>query len=376
MELEKVRRLARLCELCPKMCRHVCTTHATARSEVDTPNQRCSIAYGALRRGGFRAEEAAPMYQKCAVCGLCLAWCETGIDAGKVMLAAREDLVDEGLALPEAVAVNEKVRATGNPYGEAAGARFADLAEETADLPATAEVLYFAGCDTLYRQPDIARAALKIFRAAGVDFTVLGASEPCCGAPQRLLGFRQDFLSTARQVVERVRASKAHRVVYTCPTCLLMMKEVYSQSGIEPPGGVEVLHMSEFLKELITGQRLRLRQPVTKRVAYHDPCDLGRQLKIYEPPREVLAAVPGVEMREMYFNRQNARCCGAGGGLEATNFELVVKASQTVVGLAQAVSAQLLVTACPTCKTSFERHTYKLDSLETLDITQLVALAL
>ncbi len=376
MEVEKVERLARLCELCPKMCRHVCTTHAASRSDADTPNNRSSIAYGALRRGGFRAEEAAYMYKKCAVCGLCLAWCETGIDVGVVMLAAREDLVNEGLALPEAVAVNKNVRATGNPYGRPAATRFADLAEEAADLPATAEVLYFAGCDTLYRQPEIARAALKVFKAAGVDFTVLGASEPCCGAPQRLLGFSQDFKTTARKVVERVRASKARRVVYTCPTCLLMMKQVYPQSGIEPPGGVEFLHISEFLKELIAGQRLHLRQPVAKRITYHDPCDLGRQLKIYEPPREVLAAIPGVELKEMYFNRQNARCCGAGGGLEATNFELVVKASQTVVGLAQAVSAEFLVTACPTCKTSFERHTYKLDNLETLDITQLVALAL
>jgi len=376
MELEKVERLARLCELCPKMCRMVCTTHAASRSEADTPNQRCSIAYGALRRGGFRAEEAAYMYKWCAVCGLCLAWCETGIDAGKVMLAAREDLVNAGLALPEAVAVNEKVQAVGNPYGEPAAARFADLSEETAGLPATAEVLYFAGCDTLYRRPEIARAALKIFRAAGENFTVLGASEPCCGAPQRLLGFSQDFRSTARQAIDRVRATGARRVVYTCPTCLLMMKEVYPQSGIETLGGVEVLHISEYLKELIAGQRLRLRRPVAKRITYHDPCDLGRQLKIYEPPREVLAAVPGVELKEMYFNRQNARCCGAGGGLEATNFELVIKASQTVVGLAQEVSAELLVTACPTCKTSFERHTYKLDSLETVDITELVAQAL
>jgi heterodisulfide reductase subunit D len=375
MELEKVERLARLCELCPKMCRHVCTTHAITRSEADTPNERCSIAYRALRRGAFLPEEAPYMYKKCATCGLCLAWCETGIDAGEVMLAARVDLVNAGLALPEAIAVNENVVAEGNPYREPAGARLAGIADEIAGLPATADVLYFAGCETLYRQPEIALAVLKVFRAAQVDFTIL-KEEPCCGEPQRLLGFVNDFKTTARKAVDQVKASGARRVVYTCPSCLRMMKEIYPQYGISVPEGVEFLHISEYLKELIAGDQIRFQHPVAKRVTYHDPCDLGRRLKIYEPPREVLAAVPGVEVHEMFFNRQHARCCGAGGGLAATYLEFVVKASKTVVQLAQDVSAEVLVTACPTCKTSFDRHTSWLDNLDTMDIAELVALAL
>jgi Fe-S oxidoreductase len=154
------------------------------------------------------------------------------------------------------------------------------------------------------------------------------------------------------------------------------MREVYPQYGIDPPAGIEFLHITEFLQELLAANRLDLRQAISKIVTYHDPCDLGRRLKVYEPPRAVLNALPGVELKEMFFNRQNARCCGAGGGLAATNLNLMLKAGQTVVDLALDVSAEILITACPTCKTSFSCHTDRPDGLETLDITELVAMAL
>lgn len=376
MELEKVERLARLCETCPKMCRHVCTTHNVTHSEADTPNERCSIAERALLRGAFLPEEAPYMYQKCANCGLCLAWCETGIDAGEVMLAARVDLVNEGLAPAEAAAIQKNIRDEGNPHGEPSSERFAAISAEVRNLPDTAEVLYFAGCDTLYRQPEIAGAALKVFGATGVDFTMIKAGEPCCGEPLRLMGYLDDFRNSARQTAESIAASKARTVVCTCPSCLRMMKEVYASYGISMPAGVEFLHMSEYLLRLKAAGKLKFTHSLEIKTTYHDPCDLGRRLEIYEPPREVLAALPGVEFQDMYFNRRDARCCGAGGGLAATNLGLVIEASKTVVGMAQDVHARVLVTACPTCKTSFNRQTYKLDDLMTMDLVELVAAAL
>jgi Fe-S oxidoreductase len=358
------------------MCRHVCTTHAVTHSEADTPNERCSIAYRALRRGGFLPEEVPYMFQKCTTCGLCLAWCETGIDAGEVMLAARADIVTAGMAPKMAVVLNENIVREGNPHGMLAQDRFKAVAGEIAALPDQAEVLYFGGCFTFYQQPKIALAAFKIFNAAQVDFTVLKDGEPCCGEPQRLVGFVEAFKATGREVVERVRASGARRVVYTCPSCLRMMREIYPQYDIEPPPGIEFLHITEYLQELLASRRLELRRALDRVVTYHDPCDLGRRLKIYEPPRDILAGLPGIELTEMFFNRQNARCCGAGGGLAATNPNMMLEAGKTVIDLARDVSAEILVTACPTCKTSFSCHTERQDGLKTLDITELVALAI
>jgi Fe-S oxidoreductase len=220
MELQKVERLARLCETCPKMCRHVCTTHVVTHSEADTPNQRCSVAYQALLRGYFLPEEAPYMYEKCATCGLCLTWCETDIDAGEVMLAARVDLVDQGLAPEAALALRESMSRHGNPHGDPAERRFSGIREALKELPETAEVLYYAGCDTLYHHPEIALAALKVLRAAGVEHTMLKAGEPCCGEPLRLMGFLDDFRAAARQVMESIIASGARTVVCTArPAC-------------------------------------------------------------------------------------------------------------------------------------------------------------
>jgi heterodisulfide reductase subunit D len=376
MELDKVERTARLCESCPKMCRHVCTTHKITHSEADTPNQRCATAYWALKRGSFTPEEVPFMYEKCAVCGLCLTWCETELDAGDVMLAARADIVRQGLAPESALAVNQSILDHGNPHGEAREERFAQLEHDIANLPDTAEVLYFLGCDTAYRQPQIASAAIKVLKAAGVNFTVLKESELCCGEPQRLLGFVDEAAETAHKNVEIIKATGAKQIVYSCPSCLRVMKETYPQMGSQIPQGVEMLHNTQFMQRLLAEGKLKLRGKVDKRVTYHDPCDLGRRQEIYETPREVLQQIPGVDFAEMYFNRQDARCCGAGGGLGATNLGLVVEASREVVDMAGRTGADILVTACPTCKNSFVRHTYRDDALETLDIMELAVMAL
>ncbi|MEI8133401.1 MAG: (Fe-S)-binding protein, partial [Leptolinea sp.] len=237
-------------------------------------------------------------------------------------------------------------------------------------------VLYYPGCDTLYRQPEIAKAALKVLKAAGINHTMIKAGEPCCGEPLRLMGYIDDFKVSAQKVVESIAETGAKKVVCTCPSCLRMMKEVYAAYGVKGLEGVEFLHMSEYLLQLANAGLLQFTHPLEMRVTYHDPCDLGRRLGIYEPPRQVIESLPGIQFKDMFFNRRDARCCGAGGGLTATNLELVIEASKTVVELAQDVNAEVLVTACPTCKTSFNRHTYKLDNIKTMDLIELVAMAL
>ena len=376
MELNKVERTARLCESCPKMCRHVCTTHKVTHSEADTPNQRCATAYWALQRGAFTPEEVPFMFEKCAVCGLCLTWCETELDAGDVMLAARADIVRQGLAPETALAVNRNIQEQGNPHGELRADRFTQLEDEINSLPDRAEVLYFLGCDTAYRQPQIASAAIQVFKAAGVDFMVLKEDELCCGEPQRLLGFMDEAADTARKNVEMIEAAGVKQIVYSCPSCLRVMKEVYPQLGCPLPEDIELLHSTQFVQRLLAKGHLKLTQAVGKRMTYHDPCDLGRRQEIYEAPREIINQIPEVDFTEMYFNHQDARCCGAGGGLGATNLGLVVEASKEVVQMAGNIDAEVLVTACPTCKTSFVRHTYRDEKMDTLDIMELVFLAL
>ena len=376
MNLEKVETHARLCAICRKMCRHVCTTHAVTRNEADTPNERAFVAYEALRRGHFLPNEVGQMYEKCATCGACLASCAPDLDAGIVMLHARADIVEQGLAPAAALEVNRNVVQEGNPFGLPQTERFTEVQERVAELPETADVLYFLGCSTLYRQPEIALAAFEVLEAAGVSFTVLRDQEICCGEPQYLLGFWKDAAASAQKVAGLIAQSGASQVVYTCPSCVRVMKEEYPEWGAALPTEIEFVHMSQYLADLLAQGRLKLHGQVMRRVAYHDPCDLGRRMEIYEEPRAIISAISGVELQEMAFEREDAKCCGAGGGLNATNLPISIKASREVTELAVAVDANALVTACPTCKFNFKRHESRYEDFVVLDLVELAAMAL
>ncbi|MBM4430400.1 MAG: (Fe-S)-binding protein [Chloroflexi bacterium] len=376
MHLESVHQTTFLCAQCRKMCRHICSTHSVTRNEADNPTERAILAFGALQRGKFLAEEVDQIYMKCTTCGLCKASCYIDLDVGDIMLAARADIVEQGLAPESAVVLDEKVHQSGNPMGEDPAARFAALHEIIDDLPERAETLYFAGCQTLYRQPEIALSIISVLKALGISFTMLKENEVCCGEPQYLLGFLEGAKDSAKKNVEAILASGARRVVFNCPSCVRIMKNQYRSWGYDLQGQVELLHITEFLAGLIEHGKVSFSQPLPLNVTYHDPCDLGRRQGIFDAPRKILNAIPGVTFTEMQFNRDIAKCCGAGGALEVTNLGLSVDIARQALRPVVETRAEVLVTACPTCKKSFKRLTERLDNLRTTDILELVSTSL
>lgn len=374
MNEKALRETAEMCSLCPKLCRHVCTVATVTRSEADTPNEKCRFAWEGWARSRFRPDEVAHLYV-CCLCGLCTAWCEPGWDVPAVLEAARRDVARAGLAPEAAKQMAAHVRTLGNPLGEPRERRLAALGDRVASLPERAEVLVFFGCNTLYRQPEIARATLALMEAAGQSFTVW-REEACCGEPQRALGFVDEARASAEALLRAVRASEARRVVFTCPSCLRMVRDVYPRLGVSLPEGVEWLHHTAFLLELVQAGRLRPRRALDWQATYHDPCALGRGLGQYDAPRELLGHLPGVRLVEMFHRRERAFCCGAGGGMGSLDPRVAVEAGRKVVALAQAAGADHLVTACPTCKGSFARHTAASEGLEVWDVAEALAAAL
>lgn len=201
------------------------------------------------------------------------------------------------------------------------------------------------GCTTRYFLPQSAVSAKRILKRLGITSEVLDRREDiCCGSVLFNTGKRKEALENMKGVRRLLRSRSVGSIITVCPGCAKTFKEHY--------GLKDVKHIVEIMAE--KKERLRLRNDRNIVVTYHDPCHLGRGLRLYEPPRTVINAVPKVTLREMRMNRDRAFCCGSGGGLRAHNKELADFASGNRLNEANATGATYLVTACPFCERSFK----------------------
>jgi Fe-S oxidoreductase len=217
-----------------------------------------------------------------------------------------------------------------------------------------AQVLYWVGCAASYddRAKKIARATARLLKAAGVDFAILGQEESCTGDPARRAGNELLFAMLAEQNAAVLNTYKEQggmkTVVTACPHCFNTIKNEYPDFGAK----LEVVHHTDYLCGLLAERRLVPKKPVVGRVTYHDSCYLGRYNDIYDSPREILKAIPGVELVEPdYWTKTRGLCCGAGGAqmwMEEQNQNRVnVKRTLQLVD----TGAKTVASACPFCMT-------------------------
>jgi heterodisulfide reductase subunit D len=200
---------------------------------------------------------------------------------------------------------------------------------------------------------------------------LLGAGEICCGYPLTSAGRVDEAASQMRQNIASVRETGAKRLVVTCPGCLRMWKHEYKRLTGEDPG-IDVVHSTEFLWELIRDGKLSL-GGLDGLFTYHDPCDLGRVGGIYDAPRSVIGAVPGIRYVELEESRQYSACCGSGGDLLASDQDLSLTAAGRRLDHVERSGAETIVTACPSCiRGMFMSKTAAKRSVNIMDITQLV----
>jgi heterodisulfide reductase subunit D len=213
-----------------------------------------------------------------------------------------------------------------------------------------AEYLYFAGCvPTLYPSSyTIPQSFAGLLNKAKIDWNVLGAEENCCAYPLVMGGMKEQAVKTIQENVKNVKATGAKYLVTTCPSCYNAWKEVYPALVSDMPE-LKIMHASQLLTELNEKGVLKFKEsPGT--VTYHDPCDLGRKSNVYEEPRNLIKAIPGVKFVEMKFNKTTAFCCGGGGNLEMNDADLSGKVAQHRIQQALDTGADTIVTACQQCK--------------------------
>ena len=306
-----------------------------------------------LSRGLSRGELGATprlveaMYS-CTACGQCYDQHSPGIlEINNAIIKSRNLIAERGEAPKICGRLLANLEAEGNPMGMPGEDRalwYEDVAEE--HRYRGNEVLYWPGCTTSYRLPELVDATAEVLGAAGSDFGVLGEEERCCGLILYLMGFWEEARRNAEKVAEELSASSPRVLVTSCAGCFYAFKRVYPQLGVELP--VKVLHTSMLFDELVRERRLPL-QGMEAEVTWHDPCDLGRHCGVYEPPRRVLKAVPGLRVVEPGLSREHAVCCGAGGGLWSIDEGLTSDVARQKVEEAIPMGIDGVVTGCPTC---------------------------
>jgi len=238
-------------------------------------------------------------------------------------------------------------------------------------FPKKAPTLYFVGCTTAYRRPEIARATLKILKKAKVDFTVMN-DEICCGSVFFRAGLTDFAIELAKSNLENIRKTGADTVITSCAGCYRMIKLDYPT--LLGPINFKVLHTVELLSNLIKSGDIKFETKDKLKVSYHDPCHLGRHCGIYEEPRKTLEKIPNTEIVEMEWAKDKSYCCGAGAGLKALAEDLAVSIARKRLDDAVGRGAEVIVSACPFCKHNLLDSARKYNvKIEVKDIAEIVA---
>jgi heterodisulfide reductase subunit D len=374
------------CRVCADVCPAVAASRQGTLSAIyrmkglkEILKGRIGIFRNLFRKRGL-TEEASKAFSdtvfRCTLCGNCEEVCPVGIRLKDLWLSLRQDLVHSESYPKKIDMIRENLEESHNVFAEDNGER-ADWVEDLRDAPEhgylkeRAEVVYFTGCVAAYfpLAQKIPMALAGILEAAKVDFTLLGEKEWCCGFPLLGAGLRDMFEGFRDHNLEAVREKGAERVVFACPSCYQMWREHY-------PRGIRISHASQFLGELIREGRLPLRE-LQMTVTYHDPCDLGRGARVFEEPREIIRAVPGLKFVELPRNRENCQCCGGGGNLEMIDAALSGEIAKRKIEEVLSTGAQAVVTSCQQCLRTMMTYVRRNKvPLEVLDITQLVQQAI
>jgi Fe-S oxidoreductase len=325
------------------------------------------------------------------------------------MLELRAKLVEDGQSLPQHRAVIEGLRKEHNTMQELGAKRgkWADgLDVKILGRGEKAEVVFHAGCRFSYdaNLQHAARTAVTVLKDAGTDIGIMGAGESCCGTRAYGMGYRKESSESAERLIDGWTKAGIQTVVTSCSDCYQAFKRRYPEKG----SGFKVLHTVELFDRLIKAGELRLTQRIPMTVTYHDPCHLGRQGEphvpwdgtekkiknqivvyeppkprnngawgVYDPPRDVLKSVLGLELVEMERNREYAWCCGASGGVREAYPDFANWTAGERIQEAMATGADAIVSACPWCERSFIDSVKTTgDKIKVLDIAEIVRQAM
>jgi Fe-S oxidoreductase len=352
-----------------------CPPYEFYRFQRHTPKSRWLMAQRVFHGLDPITPELKEIVYSCTTCLMCQELCGVRADGygpWDITVAMREQITEEEGPIAAHRHLYQGLQQHDNPWSQtraergfwADGLGLAKIAERHAPT------LLFAGCSADQPSGRAGVVALaKLMQKAGEDFVILGDQEKCCGLHAYDLGFRREYERLQQENLAVITQGGVRRLVVACGSC----RRIWRENAKVGAADLEVLHGVEYLDAALRAGQLKITKPIRKKVTYHDSCHLGRGCGIYEAPRTVLRAIPGVEVVEMTRNQRWAWCCGGGGGVPEADPNLAQWSATDRMREAKETGAELVLTSSALCQRSF--NALEQPALPTQDLIEFVGQA-
>jgi heterodisulfide reductase subunit D len=332
-----------------------CPPYEYYRFQRHTPKSRWLMAQRVFHGLDPITPELKEVMYACTTCLMCQELCgvrDDGYGPWEIAVAMREEITEKDGPIAAHRPLFNGLKQHDNPWGQSKiqrgeWAKGLDIKKLGVGAATT---LLFAGCSADQAGGRGAAVALaRLMLRAGDEFVILGADEKCCGLFAHDLGFRSEYERLQKTNLTTIKEAGVKKLVVACGSCLRAWRDHVRQSGCD----AEIVHGVEHVANLLRSGQLRFTKPVSKKVTYHDSCHLGRGCGVYDPPREILTGIPGVQLVEMERNRRWAWCCGGGGGVPEADPDLAHWSAADRLQEGKRSGAELLLTTSALCQRSF-----------------------
>lgn len=363
------------------VCEQSCPAFLASKNAQCSPTARINLLSNKIKKEFLSKLRLSQQPEKldendvflCTLCGMCEEVCPSRICLPDLWKNLRKNAFQNGLENKNLQKVNESLCKNGNVFFENNEEREAIISdtEFTSSIfkKKNVEYIYFTGCVSAFfpMAQRISQAFISILTKANISFSLLGSDEHCCGFPALATGDAK----TAQMMIEKniniIKNYDAKGIIFSCPTCYKMWAEHYCTD-------LELYHTTEFIYNLIKNKMIKFKESKNTIVTYHDPCDLGRGMHIFDAPRNIITAIKGLEFRELEHNREHSYCCGGGGNLEMVDKNLSAEIAALRMSEIVNTEAKIVLSSCQQCLRTITSHARKNKiPVQVLDIIQLVS---
>ncbi len=341
------------CMLCPNMCRFDCGTLQASNTETMSPAYKARIGYylsiGKIDPTLAENKEFIDLMYKCTNEENCKVWCPFDFSVVSLLETVRDDLNENGLMPEYCKKQIEKIKSTGTIEDYNIFKTYEEKEIDNIETDGKDEVFYYIGCETM-KFPAVVNANIELLKKAKVKFSTNLDQRVCCGAP--VLNIRDMNLAKelAQKNIELINKTGAKVLISDCPGCVLSLTKRYESIGIKTE--TKVIHIAEFLKDLIEKDKLKPRtiNEDLNKVTIHDPCLLARNLHNTSTIRAVLKSIPNLEIVEPIYNKEDTHCCGWSGTAHWADKNLAIQEATNRIKELMETNAKNIISACPLCE--------------------------